>query len=229
MLKLMHLEMRKITFGRYVITALAACFAVTGFLFFALYTDRNTVAATSSDFFFVVDSTRMVFIVFAGVLISRLIIEEYNDKTISLMFMYPISRKKIMISKLLIIICATFFFIYVSRIFVAAVLYMLNNYLNFIDEGIAILEITEYLKNTAVYDFSFSGISLVPLFFGMLKKSVRTTIITSVIIAIFFGISNEELSELSINSFIVRSLIFTIIGVIASYLSIRNMEQKDVL
>ncbi len=171
----------------------------------------------------------MVFIVFAGVLISRLIIEEYNDKTISLMFMYPISRKKIMISKLLIIISATFFFIYASRIFVAAVLYMLNNYLNFIDEGIAIPVITEYLKNIAVYDLSFSGISLVPLFFGMLKKSVRTTIITSVIIAIFFGISNEELSELSINSFIVRSLIFIIIGVIATYLSIRNMEQKDVL
>ncbi|GIN70282.1 hypothetical protein J14TS2_07570 [Bacillus sp. J14TS2] len=228
MLKLINLEIKKINFGRYVIGALAACFVLTGLLFFSLYADRNTFASTSSDFFFVVDSTRMVFIVFAGVLISRLVIEEYNDKTISLMFTYPISRKKIILSKLLIIICSTFFFIHVSRIFVAAVLYILNSNLSFIDGDITIQMITEYFINTIIYDLSFSGISLVPLFFGMLKKSVRTTIITSIIIAVFLGTSNEDLADLSINSFIVRSLTFTIIGVVALYLSIRNIERKDV-
>lgn len=228
MFKLIRLELRKINLKQYVFGALAASFILAGLLFFAMYTDRNTIGATSEDFFFVVDSTRMVFIVFAGILISRLFIEEYNDKNISLMFTYPISRKKIFISKLLIIICATFFLIHVSRIFVAAVLYMLNSQLDFIDGGITIHLIMEYFKNTVIYDLSFSGISLVPLFFGMLKKSVRTTIITSIIIAIFFGISNENLSDLSIGSFIVRSLVFIIIGAAASYLAIRNMERKDV-
>ena|SRR5690625_3834296 len=228
MFKLINLEMRKINYGRYAIGALVACFVLTGLLFFSLYADRDTFTSTSSDFFFVVDSTRMIFIVFAGVLISRLIIEEYNDKTISLMFTYPISRKKIIISKLLIIICSTFFFIHVSRILVAAVLYMLNSHLSFIDGGITVHMIIEYLINTIIYDLSFSGISLVPLFFGMLKKSVRTTIITSIIIAVFFGISNEELSALSIGAFIIRSLPFIIIGVVVSYLSIRNIECKDV-
>ncbi|MFD1450162.1 MULTISPECIES: ABC transporter permease [Oceanobacillus] len=229
MLKLIHLEIRKVNFWRYVLGALAACFVLAGMLFYAVYADRNEIANTISDFFFVVDSPRMIFIVFAGVLISRLVIEEYNDKTISLMFTYPISRKKIIISKLLIIICSTFFFIHVSRIIVAAVLYMLNNSLHFIDGGVTIHMIMEYFRNTIIYDLSFSGISLVPLFFGMIKKSVRTTIITSIIIAVFFGISNEELSDVSMSSFIVRSLIFAVIGVAASYFSIRNIVQKDVL
>ncbi|WP_077601470.1 ABC transporter permease [Oceanobacillus sojae] len=229
MLKLIHLEIRKINFWRYILGAIAACFVFTGMLFFSLYADRNDLANTISDFFFVVDSTRMIFIVFAGVLISRLIIEEYHDKTISLMFTYPISRKKIIISKLLIIICSTFFFILASRIIVAAILYMLNNSLHFIDGEITIQMITEYFRNTIIYDLSFSGISLVSLFFGMLKKSVRTTIIASIIIAVFFGISNEDLSDVSISSFLVRSLIFAVIGVIATYFSIRNIEQKDVL
>lgn len=94
MLKLMSLEMRKVNFGRYINSSMAACFAVTGFLFFMLYVDRDLYTASSTDFFFLVDSiTRMVFIVFSGVLISRLVIEEYNDKTITLKFTYPISRK----------------------------------------------------------------------------------------------------------------------------------------
>lgn len=94
MFKLIRLELRKINLRQYVFGALAAIFILAGLLFFAMYTDRNTIGATSEDFFFVVDSTRMVFIVFAGILISRLFIEEYNDKNISLMFTYPISRKR---------------------------------------------------------------------------------------------------------------------------------------
>ncbi len=194
-------------------------------LFYAVYADRNEIANTISDFFFVVDSPRMIFIVFAGVLISRLVIEEYNDKTISLMFTYPISRKKLISSKLLIIICFTFFSILLSRIFATVVLTMLDNSLNFIEGDITFQMIIEHFRNTILYDFSASGISLFPLFLGMLKKSVRTTIITSIIIAAFFGASNEDLS---IGSFIVIPLTLTIIGVVASYFSIRNIEHKDV-
>ncbi|GIN70283.1 hypothetical protein J14TS2_07580 [Bacillus sp. J14TS2] len=227
MLKLISLEIRKVNFGRYTNSALAACFAVTGFLFFMLYIDRDLFAASSTDFFFLVDSiTRMVFIVFSGVLISRLVIEEYNDKTITLMFTYPISRKKIIISKLLIIISFTFFSMLLSRIFAAVVLYMLNSNLGFIDGDVTIYMLIEHFKNTILYDLSASGISLVPLFFGMLKKSVRTTIITSIIIAVFLGASNEDLS---IGSFIGVPLTLTIIGIVASYLSIRNIEHKDLL
>ncbi|MEK4301493.1 ABC transporter permease [Oceanobacillus sp. FSL W8-0428] len=226
MLKLMSLEMRKVNFGRYINSSMAACFAVTGFLFFMLYVDRDLYTASSTDFFFLVDSiTRMVFIVFSGVLISRLVIEEYNDKTITLKFTYPISRKKLISSKLLIIICFTFFSILLSRIFATVVLTMLDNSLNFIEGDIKFQMIIEHFRNTILYDFSASGISLVPLFLGMLKKSVRTTIITSIIIAAFFGASNEDLS---IGSFIVIPLTLTIIGVVASYFSIRNIEHKDV-
>ncbi|CEI83620.1 ABC-2 family transporter protein [Oceanobacillus oncorhynchi] len=224
--KLMSLEMRKINFSRYINNSLAACFAVTGFLFFMLYIDREQFAASSTDFLFLIDSiTRMVFIVFSGVLISKLVIEEYNDKTITLMFTYPISRKKIIISKLLIIIGFTFFSMLLSRIFAAFVLSMLNSNLGFIDSDITIPMLIEHFRNTILYDLSASGVSLVPLFFGMLKKSVRTTIITSVIIAIFFGVSNEDLS---IGSFIGIPVTLSLIGIVASYLSIKNIEHKDI-
>ncbi|WP_435302985.1 ABC transporter permease [Leuconostoc mesenteroides] len=96
MFKLIRLEMRKTNFKQYVIGGFIASLIIPVFLFFLLYIDKQDSPITNTNFLFLVDSiTRIVFIIFSGVLISRLIVEEYNDKTITLMFTYPISRKKL--------------------------------------------------------------------------------------------------------------------------------------
>ena len=61
---------------------------------------------------------RATFIIFGAVLIAKLIIDEYKNKTILLMFSYPINRKKIMISKLAITAILTFITVILSNIFV---------------------------------------------------------------------------------------------------------------
>lgn len=152
MFKLINLEMKKVSLDRYVYGAIIASIIMTGFLFFMLYIDRYQYPPDVEDFFFLVDSTRMIFIVFSGVLISKLVIEEYKDKTISLMFTYPISRKKIIISKLMIIIIFTFFSMLLSRLFVAVVLYVLNNNLEFIDGDVTIHTILIHFRDTILYD-----------------------------------------------------------------------------
>lgn len=59
-----------------------------------------------------------------------------------------------------------------SRIFAAFVLSMLNSNLGFIDSDITIPMLIEHFRNTILYDLSASGVSLVPLFFGMLKNQL---------------------------------------------------------
>ncbi|AYW45281.1 ABC transporter permease [Tetragenococcus koreensis] len=226
MLKLIRLEMKKTNFTFYIQRALVASIVITGFLFVMLYFDRDLIPTGSEEFLFITDSiTRMVFIIFSGVLISKLIIEEYNNKTITLMFTYPIERKKILIAKLLIIISFTFLSIVITKILALATLSILTNYLHFINENITLSMIFEHFKNTILYDFSASGVSLVALSFGMKQMSVRTTIVASVIIAILLGISNESIS---VGSFIVVPITLTTIGLVITYLSISSIDQKDV-
>ena len=68
--------------------------------------------------FLVIDTfVRGTFIIFAATLISELIISEFKDKTITVLFMYPISRKKLMAAKLLVIMLFTFFAIVISKCF----------------------------------------------------------------------------------------------------------------
>lgn len=226
MLKLIRLEMKKTNFTFYIQRALVASIVITGFLFVMLYFDRDLIPTGSEEFLFITDSiTRMVFIIFSGVLISKLIIEEYNNKTMTLMFTYPIERKKILIAKLLIIISFTFLSIVITKILALATLSILTNYLHFINENITLSMIFEHFKNTILYDFSASGVSLVALSFGMKQMSVRTTIVASVIIAILLGISNESIS---VGSFIVVPITLTTIGLVITYLSISSIDQKDV-
>lgn len=85
MLKLIRLEMKKTNFTFYIQRALVASIVITGFLFVMLYFDRDLIPTGSEEFLFITDSiTRMVFIIFSGVLISKLIIEEYNNTNVYL-------------------------------------------------------------------------------------------------------------------------------------------------
>ena len=47
---------------------------------------------------------RITFIIFASVILSRLVIDEYKNKTIQLLFMYPLQRKMLMRAKLAIVL-----------------------------------------------------------------------------------------------------------------------------
>lgn len=227
MFKLIRLEMRKTNFSRYIIGGFIASLVIPAFLFFILYIDRQQSPATNADFLFLVDSiTRIVFIIFSGVLISRLVVEEYNDQTITLMFTYPISRKKIILSKLMIIIAFTLFFIVLTRLISFFTINLLNHHLQFIVGEVTNETILQHLKSTLLYDLSSSGISLVPLYFGMRKHSTRTTIIAAVVIAFFLGAGN---GDLSVGSFLIVPMTLTTIGLITAYLSIRNIENTDVL
>ncbi|MFJ7731678.1 ABC transporter permease [Lysinibacillus sp. NPDC097231] len=55
---------------------------------------------------------------FASVLIAKLVIEEYKNKTILILFSYPVSRKKIFVSKLILIAFLTFITMMLSNIVV---------------------------------------------------------------------------------------------------------------
>ena len=70
----------------------------------------------------VIDSfVRAVFIIFASTLIAKLIIGEYKFKTITLAFMYPISRKKLMVAKLAIVMLFTFSMIIISNALITTI------------------------------------------------------------------------------------------------------------
>ena len=164
---------------------------------------------------------RAVFLVFTAVIISRVMISEYTNKTINIMFMYPIKRMKIMVSKVILILSFSFLSMFLSSIFVNICIYIMNKFIYIFDERLTLEIISNGLVNTLIFSLIFSFISLIPMFVGMKKKSTVATIVTSVIVLSILGNGAQES--------IIITTTMSVIGIIASYLSIRNVENADLL
>ncbi len=134
-MNLIRIELRKIKIGWYVRGALIANLIIMGFLWLISYSEKadGGVSFQSMEEAFLIIGTfvRSVFIIFGAVLIAKLVISEYKNKTILVMFTYPISRKKLLTAKLMIAAGLTFITILLSNILIAAVFFGLNSIYHF--------------------------------------------------------------------------------------------------
>ena len=97
MLKLMKLEWTKHQLTRYFIPLLICCIGIYGFVvFMALDSKHNGELINFADFMTIAYIlSNIVFIIFGGVLLSRLIISEFKTKTMQAMLRIRYLVKKL--------------------------------------------------------------------------------------------------------------------------------------
>lgn len=230
MLKLMKLEMKKVKMWGYirgVIIGNLVIIAMMAITILGLKYGGETELISFKFTFSMIDTlVKATFIIFAAVLLARFIIEEYKSDTITLLFMYPINRKKLIIAKLLIVVVFTFISIVLSNIFMDSVLCIINSFYNFIPGKLTTSLITNNLITIVINASAATGMSLIPLYFGMRKKSVPATIVSAILIV---SIVCSNTNGYSLSSIIAIPITLSIIGVFIAYLSIRNIEHIDVI
>lgn len=162
---------------------------------------------------------RAVLIVWEAVLISIFIIEEYRNKTISLLFTYPVSRTKLILGKLLLICGAMLLFHGLSNIFQATCIFWAGKYLAFVTFrfGNPLVQ--------AVTAISSVLLGLLPLYIGLIKNSTIAAIVSSVAIAAAAANSQGNSAGLIANP--VAAIILGVIGAVFSAMAIHRMVSSD--
>lgn len=229
MLKLIRLELRKskINFLKSVLITDAAILA---FLLLIAFTgmddgDFSTYADLFDGVFVFVKAT---FIIFASVLLSKLVIDEYKSNTITVLFMYPVPRKMLLGAKLIIVSLFTFFSIFLSDVVLSAILAGVGYMVPDVIQGSLTQElITTQLVKALTEALYAAGIGLIPLYFGMRKKSVPATIVTGIVIVMLIS-SGFGSGTFRLGNLIGISLTLALVGAFIAYLSIRNIEHQDV-
>ena len=158
-------------------------------------------------------------IVWEAVLISVFVIEEYRNKTICLLFTYPISRTKLITAKLILICCISFTFHVLSNIFQYATIFLAAKCFDFVTFSFG------NILAQAVTTISAILLGLLPLYVGMIKKSTIATVVSSIIIVAIA--SNSQGSSAGLMSIPVAAIIFGIIGIIFSAVAMRKMILSD--
>ncbi|WP_002145482.1 ABC transporter permease [Bacillus cereus] len=229
MLRLMKLELKKFKVGWYVRGVIIANIAILALLIFFGYVaqiegdpeirDPQVILLMASV------SVRGTFIIFGGVLIAKLIIDEYKSKTILLMFSYPINRKKMMISKLIITATLTFITVILSNILVVGIFFGIDSYFSILLNPFTVDQLMQEGIKLVPLAIAAAGMSLIPLYFGMRKYSVPTTIVSSLIVVSVAMNSNPMFPTAT---FLPLQLALAAIGMAIAYYGIKNIEREDV-
>ncbi|MGE6344181.1 ABC transporter permease [Bacillus mycoides] len=231
MFKLMKLEWKKHQLSSYfksVAICIIAIFAAVSLMGLGA---KGEVDAALTDFTKYMTLAnifiRITFLIFSAVILSRLVIDEYKNKTMQLSFMYPLQRKMLMRAKLTIVFCFCFVSTIIATFTISLLVYFVSPMIGLIETPATIGELIASVPTTIISAFMISGISLIPLFFGMRKKSTPTTITSAVIIGMLIS-SNVGNGQVSFYDFIVIPIVLCLLGIFISYLSYRKIDKVDV-
>lgn len=229
LLKLIALEIRKNKLKNLYKGVHIVNFSILAFMILVVFIDRSEgegmITSYQDMFEGLYVFIKSAYIIFASVLISKLIIDEYKNNTITLLFMYPISRKKLMTAKIIIVFVFTFVTIIISYIALGAILLGINSFVDLIPGELTLQLITSELIKTVASAFYAAGISLIPLYFGMKKKSVPATIVSAVLVV---SLISSGFDQFRLGNLTAISIPLGLLGVGIAYLAIRNIELKDI-
>lgn len=232
MIKLIKLEWKKNNIAKYIRNAIILD-ALLGLFIFALAflgiandPDGTLDAAEGLD---AISSsielfTSMSFLIFTSVMLSSFIVSAYKNKTMNLMFSYPIKRQKILASQMLAVWIFNFSALVLTKLALYLCVYagsksMPSSFLIDFNMGSLSFYIQLILKSMVTVSMSF-----IALFVGMIKKSSKTTIVTSFLL-IF--LTQANVGDLTLRDNAIFPVGLTALSLLFAVLSICNAEKKD--
>ena len=225
MIRLIQLELKKCQIKKYIKGAIISNIIILGILLLITYPIKNfneDIISNYNIIFGMIDSlVRAIFIIFSGVLTSKIIIKEFKNKDIELLFSYPIDGKKLIIAKIFIIVTFAFLCIILSNIFLEISFYFLDKSLDLIPNKLNISIVVNNSLRIFIYALTSSIMTLIPLYLGLIKKSTLVTILTSIILVSIVCSYNNGFS---LNSIIEIPISLAILGIVAAYLSIKKID-----
>ncbi|MED0996875.1 ABC transporter permease [Bacillus mobilis] len=230
MFKLMKLEWKKHKLSSYckgVAICIIAIFAAVSVMGLGAKGEGDAALTDFTKYMILANLfIRMTFLIFSAVILSRLVIDEYKNKTMQLLFMYPLQRKKLMGAKLTIVFSFCCVSMIIATFSISLLIFFMSPMMGLFETPMTMGEIIATVPATFISAFMISGISLIPLFFGMRKKSAPTTITSAVIIGML--VNSNYGNGVSFYDYIVIPITLCLLGIFISYLSYRKIDKIDV-
>ena len=191
MRKLIALELKRNRLRPYQIAVLICGVTMLGFQYLMAaipYMDATEPdAELFSQYPFLMGITCLVciaiFSILSAVMASRFVVEEYSGKRAILLLSYPISRKKVLCAKLMLVFTYTAGAMLLCGAMVQAVFFLTESLFPICSDRLTIKVVLQSLGFLFCCSVLAGLMGVIALWFGFRKKSVSVTIVTSVILA----------------------------------------------
>ena len=124
-----------------------------------------------------------IFSILSAVMASRFVVEEYSGKRAILLLSYPISRKKVLCAKLMLVFAYTAGGMLLCGAVVQAVFFLTESLFSICSDHLTIKVVLQSLGFLFCCSVLAGLIGVIALWFGFPKKSVSVTIVAAVILA----------------------------------------------
>ena len=167
----------------------------------------------------------MSYMVFTGVMLASFVVGANEKKTINLMFSYPIRRQKILLSKISAVWIFNFAAMVASKLLICGALLLTKQFTHISAAGIRFDRLS-FWADVLYGSAAMVSISYIALPIGLKMRSSRATIVAAVIIVCF---TQGNIGSLTlVNNMFFYALLLAI-AVFAVFLSVCNVEVKDVV
>lgn len=163
----------------------------------------------------------MCYIVFTGVMLASFVVGAYEKRTINLMFSYPISRKKILLSKIFAVWIFNFTGMIASKVIAYAILLMMK----VPSDTIQFTSLSFWL-DILIGSAAMVSVTFIALLIGLKMKSAKATIITSVILVC---LTQGNIGTYTLKDNVAFYIVLLALAVVSVFLTIYNAETKDIM
>lgn len=233
MLKLIKLEWKKNNIAKYIRNVVILAAVLCLFLFALCYlgiadspdsgipdaAPGNDMISSSIELF-----TSMAFLVFTGVMLSGFIVSSYNNKTMNLMFLYPIKRQKVLVSQMLAVWIFNFTALAATKLLIYGCVLLGSQFMvssfpldyNMAEPGFYVQLLVRSIVTVTM--------GFIALFIGMAMKSSKATIVASFLLIL---LTQANMGDLTFRDNAVIPVILTVVSLVSAFLSVREAETKD--
>ena len=232
---LIRLELKKNKLNTYIIAGTIITIIMLGFLFLfayapliepndkdmAIFSGYNNLIPLFGVF------SMAVFCVMSSVMYSKFVIEDYSGKRPILLFSYPVSRKKIILSKLSVVSGVTIISMIVSNLLVFMTFGITENFIHLVGKDFTLSIMLKVVENTLIMSLIAASIGIVAVGIGFIKKSIPTTIVSAVLIASLMCniVINTSLSRVTMY---VLTTVMIFVGIVFSIFLIKKVNVMEV-
>ena len=232
---LIRLELKKNNINTYILADIIIAITMIGFLFLFAYAplidpnDKDMAIFAGYDnlisLFCVFNMA--VFCVMSAVMYCRFVIEDYSGKRPILLFSYPVSRKKVVLSKLFIVCGFTVISMFINNFIIFLIFGITENFIHLVGKNFTFHIILQIAENTIIMSIIAANIGIIAVGAGFIKKSVPTTIVSAVLLASLMCniVVNASINKVAIY---VLTVIMVIIGIVCSGFLIKKINIMEV-
>lgn len=230
MIKLLKLELKKQNIRMYIISSIIVSIVMLCFLFLFAYAPQIDSNDKDLSFFAgyknIISLFSMfnmfVFAILGSVMYSKFVIEDYMDNKLILLFSYPIPRKKVLLSKIVLVGGFMVLAMILSLLFNFVTFISLDYFLKWMNDSFSMAFFVELIEKSILMTISAFCVSFFACALGFIKKSVPTTIVSTMVLGSMLsnsGVSNNK-------SLIYIFAIILICLTVGSFVYLLNKVQK---